>query len=58
MAITCHDRKIGNIGERIHWGTEKSYKNGILTKFGILHSSIYTVFEKACIIELNADVEI
>jgi len=25
--------------------------------FGILHSSVYTFFEKACIIELNADVE-
>ncbi len=24
---------------------------------GILHSPVYTFFEKACIIELNADVE-
>jgi hypothetical protein len=25
--------------------------------WGILHSPVYTFFEKACIIELNADVE-
>ena len=26
-------------------------------KVGILHSPVYTFFEKACIIELNGDVE-
>jgi hypothetical protein len=26
-------------------------------KFGILHSSVYTFFEKVCIIEFNSDVE-
>ena len=26
-------------------------------RFGILHSPVYTFFEKVCIIELNADVE-
>jgi len=29
-----------------------------ILKIGILHSPVYTFFEKACIIELNADVEI
>jgi len=30
-------------------------KNGAI--FGIFHSPVYTFYEKACIIELNADVE-
>ena len=31
--------------------------NVVAYKFGILHSPGYTFFEKACIVELNADVE-
>jgi hypothetical protein len=31
--------------------------DGYIVIFGILHSLVYTFFEKACIIELKADVE-
>jgi hypothetical protein len=47
------------VSERIFHSNTIYYLSRLMINriIGILHSPVYTFFEKACIIELNADVE-